>query len=236
MCDLFGLSCNKIDRATKSLPIFSEYARGNPHGWGIGWFQKNKAMVHRAPKRADLDDAFFETIDQAHSTNLISHIRWATHGEKCECNCHPFKRHHNGRDWLFAHNGWIDGVKNHPLAEGDTDSESIFNEIIDKIIEYQNSNSIKGRYPAIKKAIRSIFQSYHGTINLNMFLSDGNMMYIFNHYSRKPIFMLRRSKQYGNAILVSTQKLTNEPWEKIPSNRLLVLNNGEIEVISDSLI
>tara|TARA_B100000945_G_C20424842_1_gene619894 strand:- start:3553 stop:4263 length:711 start_codon:yes stop_codon:yes gene_type:complete len=236
MCDLFGLSCNKEDRATRSLPIFSEYGGSNPHGWGIGWFEKNKAIVHRAPRRADLDEHFFETIDKASSKNLISHVRWATHGEKCECNCHPFKRNQNGRDWLFAHNGWVDGAENHPLAEGDTDSESIFNEIIDNLIEYQNSDKIKGKYPAIKNAIKKIFQQYHGTINLNMFLSDGNMMYIFNHYSSKPIYMLRRSKIYGNAILISTRKLTNEYWEKIPSDRLLAINNGEIEVISDKLI
>ena len=236
MCDLFGLSCNEMDRATKSLPIFSEYGRRNPHGWGIGWFDGNQALVHRAPNRADLDENFFETIDQARSKNMISHVRWATHGEKCECNCHPFKRHQGGRDWLFAHNGWVDGAEIHPNAEGDTDSESIFNEIIDKVIEYQNSDSIKGKYPAIKKAIRSIFQSYDRTINLNIFLSDGNMMYIFNHYSSKPIYMLRRSKTYGNAILISTQKLTNEYWEKIPKDRLLAINNGEIEVISDSLV
>ena len=236
MCDLFGLSCNGMDRATQSLPIFSEFGSNNPHGWGIGWFDNNKAIVHRAPRRADLDARFFETIDDACSKNIISHVRWATHGEKCECNCHPFKRHHNGRDWLLAHNGWVDGAGGHPKAEGDTDSESIFNEIIDYLIEYQNSNSIKGRYPAIKKAIRSIFKSYHGAINLNLLLSDGNMMYVFNHYSRKPIYMLRRSKLYGNAILFSTQKLTGENWEKIPSDRLLVINNGEVEVISDKLI
>ena len=65
MCDLFAMSCNDEDRATRSLPIFSEYASRNPDGWGIGWFEGNNAVVHRAACRADWDDAFFDSIDEA---------------------------------------------------------------------------------------------------------------------------------------------------------------------------
>ena len=45
MCDLFAMSCNDEDRATRSLPIFSEYASRNPDGWGIGWFEGNNAAL-----------------------------------------------------------------------------------------------------------------------------------------------------------------------------------------------
>ena len=236
MCDLFGLSCNESDRATRSLPLFSEYARSNRDGWGIGWFEGNTAIVHRAACRADLDDAFYESVDNARSHNIIAHIRYATQGENRECNCHPFTRHHNGRDWLLAHNGWVTGAGDHPDAEGDTDSESIFHEIMDNVIEYQNSGSIRGKYPALKRAIKRVFQSYHGTVNLNLLISDGNMLYAFHHYDGKPMYMLRRSKEYGGAILISTRKLTEEEWEEIPSDRLLAINKGEIEVFSDLII
>ena len=48
MCDLFGLSCNEEDRATKSLPRFAElFSRQNPQGWGIAYYDDNKAVVVR---------------------------------------------------------------------------------------------------------------------------------------------------------------------------------------------
>ncbi len=107
---------------------------------------------------------------------------------------------------------------------------------MDNVYEYQNSGSIRGKYPALKKAIKRVFQSHHGTVNLNLLISDGNMLYAFHHYDGKPMYMLRRTKQYGGAILISTRELTDEEWEEIPSDRLLAINKGEIEVFSDLLI
>jgi len=46
---------------------------------------------------------------------------------------------------------------------------------------------------------------------------------------------LRRSKSYGGAILMSTQKLTEEDWEPIPENRLLAVEGGEVQVMSTAL-
>lgn len=232
MCDLFGLSCNEIDRATHSLPIFSEFARGNRDGWGVGWFEGNTAIVHRAACRADLDEKFFDSVDRARSHNIIAHIRYATQGDNWECNCHPFTRHHDGRDWLMAHNGWVTGAGGHPAAEGETDSESIFHEIMDNVAEYQNSGTIRGRHPALKKAIEHVFRSYHGTVNLNLLISDGSMLYAFHHYDAKPMYMLSRSKVYGGAILISTRKLTEENWVELPSDRLLAINKGQVEMLS----
>ena len=136
----------------------------------------------------------------------------------------------------MAHNGWVTGAGGHPDAEGDTDSETIFHEIMDKVGEYQNTGTFRGKYQALKKGIKNVFESHHGTINLNLLISDGNMLYAFNHYSRKPMYMLRRSKSYGGAILISTKQLTDENWEVIPKNRLLCINNGEIEILSSPLV
>ena len=135
----------------------------------------------------------------------------------------------------MAHNGWVAGAGGHPDAEGDTDSESIFQEIMDTVERYQHSGRIRGRFPALKKAINQIFSTYSGTIKLNLLISDGNMLYVFHHYPEKPIFMLRRSKIYGNATLFSTRKLSDEEWEEIPPDRLLAINKGEIEIFSNPI-
>jgi predicted glutamine amidotransferase len=47
--------------------------------------------------------------------------------------------------------------------------------------------------------------------------------------------MLRRSKEYGGAVVVSTQRLSEEDWEPIPKNRLLAINGGEVQVMSSGI-
>ena len=236
MCDLFAMSCNSEDRATRSLPRFARYATRNPHGWGLGWYENGEARIEREPCRADLSERFYDSIEKARSTNMIAHVRYATHGELNTCNCHPFKRHYRGRDWIFAHNGWVNDAEEHPLAEGDTDSEQIFNQIMDEVENYQNRGSIRGTYPALKHAIGTVFERYGEHINLNLFISDGEMLYVFHHYPGKPVYLVRRSKEYGNAALVSTRELSGESWIEVEADRLLVLDRGEVFVYSSPLI
>ena len=51
------------------------------------------------------------------------------------------------------------------------------------------------------------------------------------------MYFLRREKEYGGAMLVSTQKLTeDEDWKTIPTDRLMVINRGEIVTLSDSVL
>lgn len=235
MCDLFGLSCNKEDRATKSLPKFAEFSEINRHGWGIAHYKGDKAIVKRQPEKAKASKYFFEEINNTKSNVIISHIRYATKGEICERNCHPFKQDFHNKEWIFAHNGSVHGVENHQRSLGETDSEQVFNFLLDKISEYQSQGEIRGIYPGIVYGIKELFKSYGKNINLNFLMSDGNILYAFNHYYSKPIYLLKREKDYGGAILVSTQKLGNENWKKIPEDKLLLLEKGEIIVLSDDI-
>jgi len=230
------MSCNTEDRATSSLPRFARFATGNPHGWGLGWYEDGQARIEREPCRADFSEHFYDSIEQARSANMIAHVRYATHGVHTTCNCHPFKRNYRGRDWIFAHNGWVDGVEIHQMSEGETDSEQIFNLIMDEIETYQNRGKIRGTYPALKHAIGVVFERYGEDINLNLFISDGNKLYAYHHYPGKPIYLIRRSKEYGSAALVSTQELTGEDWITLEPDRLLVLDRGEVFVYSTPLI
>ena len=244
MCDLFGLSCNEEDRATWSLPKFAElFSRQNPQGWGIVYYDGNNAKLVRPtvgePLIAADSPLFANTIKKARSTNIISHVRHAT-GDTCLCelNCHPFIHHRNGRDWAFAHNGQVfKNLKKHPAAEGDTDSENIFHQIMDYVDEYMRGDTMHGLYPALKKAVKRILDDYgKDNINLNFLMSDGNMHYAFSHYDVKPMYMLGRMKGYGGAILLSTQKVTDENWQEIGKDRLLAINCGEILIRSDEII
>ena len=70
---------------------------------------------------------------------------------------------------------------------------------------------------------------------LNFLLKDGTVQYAFSHYEGKPMYFLRREKEYGGAILLSTQRLTDENWTEIPKDRLLTVNRGEVLVLSDRI-
>ena len=262
MCDLFGLSCNEEDRATKSLPKFanefanpnSTYEHPNLDGWGIAYFDNNVAFVEKASEHntqkgessfaAAENKKFFDAVDEARSTNIIAHVRRTSGASVCELNCHPFKYRYHERDWIFAHNGYVtNDFERHSSARGDTDSETIFQKMMGYVDEHMRSDSIRGLYPAMKKAVRQILDDFPG-IKLNFLMSDGNMYYVFSHYYRqppcnahrpKPMYIQRNKKGYGNAILLSTQNFGDGNWEKIPEDTLLVLNCGEVIVRSDPI-
>jgi predicted glutamine amidotransferase len=236
MCELFGMSCNTADRANISLSHLAPYSEESCDGWGIAYYKNGKGILKREPKKARKSPGFFEFADRAKSNIIIAHIRQATHGTVCEENCHPFIRNFLSRDWIFAHNGTIDDIDHHHCSLGETDSEQAFNHIIDKIDEYTSADGLKGMYPGIKKGIQFIFDRYdRDSIRFNFLMSDGTLLYAFNHYPRKPMFYLKRPKTYGSAFLISTQKLGNDNWKKLKPDQLLVLLNGEVLLRSDTL-
>ncbi len=95
---------------------------------------------------------------------------------------------------MFAHNGWVSNVRDHPDALGDTDSERIFHHIMDEVSNYQQIGKIRGSIPALNKAIASVFEEYGSGINLNLLISDGSILYAYHHYPGKPLYMLRREE------------------------------------------
>jgi glutamine amidotransferase len=236
MCDLFGMSCNSPDRATKSLPLFAEYSKEMYDGWGIAYYEGSEAKVIKNEDKAKKSDEFFPTVRRARSNVIISHLRKTTGSAVCKRNCHPFEHKYFDKEWVFAHNGYVGGIPVHPRARGDTDSESVFLYLMDEVVDYTCRAGIRGIYPGLKNAIKKLFDEFGTNINLNFMLSNGNLQFIFSHYHGKRIRMLRRQKNYGGAVLTSTRKLTDDNWEKIPKDSLLVLENGEILVISDSLL
>lgn len=233
MCDLFGMSCAKPDRATRSLPRFAErYSALNPDGWGIAYYEGGKARVIRRPRMARGDPQFERTVEKARSEILVAHLRLGNVGGVCEQNCHPFCIHSMDTDFVFAHNGTVRGI---PHPRDGTDSEAVFRELLREIETYTSLDQFRGIYPAILHGIKTVLKNYGSSVTLNFLLSDGSLLYAFNHYPDKPIFLLRREKDQGGAILISTQKLTYEKWVEIRPDSLLVLSKGRVLVLSDQL-
>jgi len=84
----------------------------------------------------------------------------------------------------------------------------------------------------VKHATEELLETYGG--DLNYLLSDSNVLFAFCNHRR--MYMLRREKDYGGAILISTQKLTSENWVELPKNRVICVLRGEIfdsDVVDD---
>jgi predicted glutamine amidotransferase len=108
----------------------------NGDGFGVGWYgEQTTPGVFRSIEPAWNDRNLRELSSHIKSRLVFAHIRASTGSPVQQTNCHPF-RHDN---WLFMHNGYIDGLheikRDLMLAvdpslyadiEGTTDTELMF--------------------------------------------------------------------------------------------------------------
>ena len=108
----------------------------NGDGFGVGWYGTGEQPgVFRSTEPAWNDRNLRELAGHVRSPRVFAHIRASTGSPVQQTNCHPF-RHDN---WLFMHNGYIDGLRTvrrdlamevdpvlFPEIEGTTDTELLF--------------------------------------------------------------------------------------------------------------
>ena len=132
MCDLLGISFSGEGKAVGTLLKFGDFSKKNPDGWGIAFYQKGNLFIRKNPERAKKTDKFYKAASLAKGNIIVVHLREATKGSVREINCQPFKQHFHGKSWIFAHNGDVPEIEVHPRTMGETDSENVFNFILDR--------------------------------------------------------------------------------------------------------
>ncbi len=139
MARLFGYLSNQTERIRCALTRESEALALPPDtrvdGWGVGSYQSGEVLLRKRPagQREQVD--YLELVKSLRTDAAIVHVRTATTGPRTLENTHPFR----SRQWLFAHNGAIQGfdvvraelIKRLPdhlvrNIRGETDSEVIF--------------------------------------------------------------------------------------------------------------
>ena len=75
MCRLLGVMANKPVDLGFSLHKFREYARKNPDGWGIGWYEGEEPLIFKEGVSALRSTNFLRLSKDVTSKIIISHVR-----------------------------------------------------------------------------------------------------------------------------------------------------------------
>ena len=221
-----------------------------PHrdGWGIAFYEGRGCRTFHDPT-ASVTSPVAQLISSyaIKSCVVISHIRQATHGRVCLENTHPFRRELWGRDWVFAHNGKLKGIKQRPLEHyrpiGTTDSEHAFCWILDQL--RQRYPTAPPRPAVLRRVMAELAADVAQSGVFNMLLGDSRHLYA--HCSTHLAWVTRRAP-FGEANLidadltvdfaeettpddivtvVATRPLTdNETWQVCRSGEFLAFQNG----------
>lgn len=262
MCELLGVSVNRPERPTYAFLGFQHGSNSerrekpNPDGWGVGCYPNDgpKAFVLKEPKPVHLS----QLADQLRQGELpkssthVLHIRRRSRSGGAEAsinNTHPFTREVDGRDYVFAHNGYfkqeeaaawnVEGF----LPVGQTMSERAFCHI--------TSTHIRLFQDRDWNALEAVFQRLNKSGDANCIMSDGEFMAIYRDsngyanlsfverqapYKRKislsddedyRVDLQLSQDESRQAILVATRPLTiGEGWKALPRGQLAVANSG----------
>ncbi|MEJ2463775.1 MAG: class II glutamine amidotransferase [Candidatus Thiodiazotropha sp.] len=252
MCELLGMSANvPTDICFSFSGLVERGGRTGPHqdGWGIAFYEgKGCRTFHDPQASADSEIAKLIRHYPIRSCNVISHIRRANRGKICLENTHPFSRELWGRNWTFAHNGELKGIKKYPLAYyrpvGTTDSEHAFCWLMDQI--RNEFPEMPRNMKPVWKRIGEFCRELYGLGIFNMLLCDSQNLYAFcatklSWITRKAPFgkaqlidldfkvdFSKETKPDDVVTVIATQPLTdNEFWT--------VMETGELRIFRDGL-
>lgn len=143
---LIGYMANRTDRLADALTeeqaAIGPASAADADSWGIGFYQGGEVLHKKRPRAGmggpELLD-WREVAGNVRSDCAIVHFRTATVGDYRAENTHPFRM----RQWLFAHNGTVNGFDAiraallEPMPDflrrnirGTTDSEHVFHALL----------------------------------------------------------------------------------------------------------
>ncbi|MBW8733902.1 MAG: class II glutamine amidotransferase [Asticcacaulis sp.] len=259
MCELLAMSANVPTDIRFSFSALSQ--RGgvtgrHTDGWGISFYEQNGCRtLHDPMPSAHSELAKFLKAYPIKSRLVIAHVRKANRGRIALENTHPFQRELWGRNWSFAHNGQLRGVKKLPLRFyapiGTTDSEYAFCWLMDGL---RARFAKRPSEAVLDAAIADAFSSLRGLGVFNALLGDGRSLYAS---CSKRLCYIRRAAPFGRArlidedlevdfsretspddkvVIVATRPLTrDEVWTDIAPGTTLIFRDGDMVRRYDAL-
>jgi glutamine amidotransferase len=219
------MNCNTPTDVTFSFTGFRQRGGATgPHrdGWGIAFYEGRGARVFHDPSpSAESEIARLVEAYPIKSKNVISHIRRRTRAKVCVENTHPFQRELWGRTWVFAHNGYLRGVRRHPLSfyrpVGTTDSEHAFCWMLD---------AIRRRHPTPPPAatlwrfVDTLADDLAQLGRFNVLMCDARNLYA---YCTTDLYWIQRRAPFTRAALVDAELEVDFSQHTTPRDRVVVV-------------
>ena len=187
MYELLALSSRLPTSVTLSLSAFAQH-RGADDGWGVAFYNSGDARLYKEPELA-AESEWLAVIQQRRlsASLFISHIRYATRGNRSLPNTQPFSRELGGRVHLFAHNGRFDSIERDYAGSwkryqpiGETNSEIAFCILLERLAPLWAGSSI----PALDKRL-AVFTQFAADMAAigpaNLLYSDGDVLFVHGH-------------------------------------------------------
>ncbi len=219
MCELLGLSFNKLVSPRFSFAGLLTQTHRHKNGWGLGSYPdgSSSAQVFKEPitgKTSSLAD-FISAPQQLHSKTFVGHIRMSSCGGDSYDNTHPFNRFYCYREWLFAHNGTLrdtSGLQSKFLPLGQTDSEKSFCYLLGKMGEKRLRPTSRGNYIGFDSnaiaGIREILLDINnrGDGPFNCIFTDGTYLFCYRDISgRRDLYYLERKAPFQRTVMRDTE-------------------------------
>jgi glutamine amidotransferase len=233
MCELFAMSSVLPTSVSFSLNRLARHGGAEgPHrdGWGVAFYEGPDALVLREPLAAS-ESNLVGHIERhgPPSAMVISHIRYASLGQRALRNTQPFVRELGGRRHVFVHNGDLPGLVERfgtlsgPFRPiGETDSELAFCHLMNSLSPLWSKAGDEP--PPFHLRLRRFMACAHALAELgpaNLIYSDSDVLMVHAHRRTEPdsedvlpgLYMLARScSERGPDLAESGVKL--EPFRQ----------------------
>jgi predicted glutamine amidotransferase len=202
-------------------PLNPELRGAHNDGCGIAFVNGSGLTIEKRGKENSWDASYIDLVNKAQSKIFIAHNRLASaflKGNMDSAKSHPYKKD----GFAFCHNGGIEGFKEEANALQVTDS-AIF---LDKIISEDEPNITQ----TIRERIEEVAETTPYTSMCGLLMNHEDL-YVWRLYNDKhaendvqryeeyyTLYILRRGE---NEVVISSEPLTDEPWEKIPNKTFL---------------
>ena len=181
--------CSLIEQSRRHTPHM-EIPNGD--GTGLGWYEhRAEPALFRSITPAWGDENLLELATEIRTRLFLAHVRAGTGTAVQQTNCHPFRY----RNWLFVHNGHIEGYKRlrrdllmavHPdlfgNIAGSTDSELMFHLALTFGLTDDPITGI-ARMAGLVEAIAATADLDEPALQMTVGVSDGARLYAVRYAS-----------------------------------------------------